>query len=55
MRRFPGQPDDLRWDPFDESLKDDPHPVWRRLRDEAPVYYNDQFDFWALSRFGEVD
>ena len=36
MSRFPGQPDDLRWDPFDESLKDDPHPVWKRLRDEAP-------------------
>jgi hypothetical protein len=31
-----GQPDNLSWDPFDESLKNDPHPVWRRLRDEAP-------------------
>ena len=38
MSGFPGQPDDLRWDPFDESLKDDPHPVWKRLRDEAPAY-----------------
>ena len=55
MSEFPGQPDDLRWDPFDESLKDDPHPVWKRLRDEAPVYYNDQYDFWALSRFEDID
>ena len=55
MSGFPGQPDDLCWDPFDESLKDDPHPVWRRLRDEAPVYYNDQYDFWALSRFEDID
>jgi len=55
MSRFPGQPDDLRWDPFDESLKDDPHPVWKRLRDEAPLYYNDEYDFWALSRFEDVD
>jgi cytochrome P450 len=55
MSRFPGQPDVLRWDPFDESLKDDPHPVWKRLRDEAPVYYNDQYDFWALSRFEDID
>ena len=55
MNGFPGQPDDLCWDPFDESLKDDPHPVWRRLRDEAPVYYNDQYDFWALSRFEDID
>ena len=55
MSSFPGQPDDLRWDPFDESLKDDPHPVWKRLRDEAPAYYNDQYDFWALSRFEDVE
>jgi cytochrome P450 len=55
MSGFPGQPDDLRWDPFDESLKDDPHAVWKRLRDEAPVYYNDEYDFWALSRFEDID
>jgi cytochrome P450 len=55
MSGFPGQPDDLRWDPFDESLKDDPHPVWKRLRDEAPAYYNDQYQFWALSRFEDVE
>src|SRR5271155_5343475 len=55
MSRFPGQPDDLRWDPFDESLKDDPHSVWKRLRDEAPVYYDDQYNFWALSRFEDID
>jgi cytochrome P450 len=55
MTELPGQPGDLRWDPFDESLKDEPHPVWKRLRDEAPVYYNDQYDFWALSRFEDID
>lgn len=43
------------WDPFDESLKNDPHPIWRRLREEAPVYYNDKYDFWALSRFEDVE
>lgn len=46
---------ELYWDPFDESLKDDPHPLWRRMRDEAPLYRNDQYDFWALSRFDDVD
>lgn len=55
MSTVPGQPDDLHWDPFDESLKDDPHPVWKRLRDEAPVYYNEHYDFWALSRFEDVE
>ena len=46
---------DLYWDPFDKSLRVDPHPVWRRLRDEAPLYYNERHDFWALSRFADVD
>ncbi|MDA8359980.1 MAG: cytochrome P450 [Actinomycetota bacterium] len=46
---------DLRWDPFDDSLKADPHPLWRRLRDEQPVYWNEQYGFWALSRYADVD
>jgi cytochrome P450 len=46
---------DLYWDPFEKSLRVDPHTTWRRLRDEAPVYYNDRYDFWALSRFADVD
>lgn len=49
------QPADLHWDPYDVVLDDDPHPTWRRMRDEAPVYRNDHFDFWALSRFADVE
>ena len=45
---------ELRWDPLDASFKTDPHPIWQRLRDEAPVYRNEQYDFWALSRFEDV-
>jgi cytochrome P450 len=45
----------LSWDPFDESLKVDPHHSWARLRAEAPVYRNERFDFWALSKFDDVD
>jgi cytochrome P450 len=45
----------LTWDPLDEQYKADPHSVWRRLRDEAPVYYNATHDFFALSRFTDVD
>ncbi|MEY2569765.1 MAG: hypothetical protein QOE63_115, partial [Acidimicrobiaceae bacterium] len=44
-----------QWDPYDEALDDDPYPVWKRLRDEAPVYRNDGLDFWALSRFDDVE
>ena len=45
---------DLSYDPYDEAIDADPHPIWRRLRDEAPLYRNDRFDFWALSRFDDV-
>jgi cytochrome P450 len=47
--------DAVYWDPYDTAIDDDPYPVWRRLRDEAPVYRNDRFDFWALSRFADVE
>ena len=45
---------DLYWDPFDYELHANPHPVWRRMREEAPLYRNDAFDFWALTRFDDV-
>lgn len=45
---------DLRWDPFDRALHVDPYSVWKRLRDEAPVYRNEEYDFYALSRFSDV-
>jgi cytochrome P450 len=47
--------DEPYWDPFDEELDTDPHPTWRRLRDEAPLYRNDRHDFWALSRHADVE
>ncbi len=45
---------DLRWDPYDRTLHADPYAVWRRMRDEAPVYYNPEYEFYALSRFDDV-
>ena len=45
----------LAWDPLDEKYKGDPHAIWKRLRDEAPLYYNEQHDFYAVSRFADVD
>lgn len=46
---------DLYWDPFDTEIDANPYAVWRRMRDEAPVYRNDPYDFWALSRFDDVE
>jgi cytochrome P450 len=45
----------LYWDPYDEDIERDPYATWRRLRDEAPVYRNDRLDFYALSRFADVE
>jgi cytochrome P450 len=45
----------LAWDPLNEKYKADPHSIWKRLRDELPLYYNEEFDFYAVSRFADVD
>ncbi len=46
---------ELYWDPFDTDIDTHPYEVWRRLRDEAPLYRNDRHDFWALSRYEDVE
>src|SRR4029453_6759651 len=46
---------DLVWDPFDTEIDADPYETWRRMRDEAPLYRNEEYDFWALSRFADVE
>jgi cytochrome P450 len=46
---------DVYYDPFDFEIDTDPYPVWKRLRDEAPLYHNDRYDFYALSRFDDVE
>jgi cytochrome P450 len=48
------QPDDLYWDPFDHTIHEDQHPLWKRMREEAPLYRNEEHDFWALTRFQDV-
>jgi cytochrome P450 len=46
---------EVSYDPYDFEIDADPYPVWRRLRDEAPLYYNEKYDFFALSRYEDVD
>jgi cytochrome P450 len=43
------------YDPYDVDINADPYPTYHRLRDEAPVYYNERYDVWALSRHADVD
>jgi cytochrome P450 len=42
------------YDPYDPVIDLDPHPTWRRLRDEAPLYHNERLGFYALSRYDDV-
>jgi cytochrome P450 len=42
------------YSPFDRDIAHNPYPVYRELRDEAPVYHNEQVGFWALSRYADV-
>ena len=45
---------DVHFDPYDVELIADPYPMFARLRDEAPLYHNAEYDFFALSRFADV-
>jgi len=44
----------LEFSPYDYRIHEDPYPTYERLRAEAPLYRNDEFDFWALSRHADV-
>jgi cytochrome P450 len=46
---------DVYYDPYEVDILADPFPVYRRLREEAPIYYNDRHDFYALSRYQDVE
>lgn len=45
---------ELYYDPFDNDIDDDPYPIWKRMRNEAPLYYNEKHNFYALSRWDDV-
>ncbi|MCP2339758.1 cytochrome P450 [Actinomadura rupiterrae] len=45
---------DPSYSPYDYAVHEDPYPLYARLRDEAPLYRNDELDFWALSRHEDV-
>jgi len=50
-----GEPEaGVYFDPYDVGINADPYPTYHRLREEAPIYYNDRYDFWALSRHADV-
>jgi cytochrome P450 len=46
---------EIYYDPYDFDIDSDPYPLWKRMRDEKPLYYNEKYDFFALSRFADVE
>ncbi|WP_454231484.1 cytochrome P450 [Mycolicibacterium fortuitum] len=43
------------FDPYDVEINANPYPTFARFREESPLYYNEQYDFYALSRFADVN
>jgi cytochrome P450 len=54
MNAVTPEADSIEFDPFSQEFFDGAYATYRRLRDEAPVYYNAKWDFWALTRYDDV-
>ncbi len=46
---------EIYYDPFNIEIDIDPHPLWKRMRDEAPLYRNEKYTFFALTRYDDVE
>ncbi len=45
----------LSWDPYRQDLAHNPYPTYKRLREEMPLYYNEEHDFYAISRYADIE
>ena len=45
----------ISWDPYNADLIPNPYPTYKRLREEMPLYYNAEYDFYALSRYADIE
>ncbi len=45
----------ISWDPYNTDLAKDPYPTYKRLREEMPLYYNEEHDFYAVTRFADIE
>ncbi len=46
---------DLIYNPYDHETILNPHPLFHRMREEAPLYFSEEFDFYAISRFEDIE
>ncbi len=47
-------PGGVYYDPYKRSIAESPYPTYKRMRDEAPLYYNPEYNFYALTRYDDV-
>lgn len=47
--------DEIYWDPYDATIARNPYPVFARMREEQPLYYNARHDFYAMTRFSDCE
>lgn len=45
----------ISWDPYNPELTKNPYPTYKRLREELPLYYNAEYDFYAISRYADIE
>jgi cytochrome P450 len=44
----------IEFDPYSMEFANDPYPLYKALRDEAPVFHQEALNFWAISRYADV-
>lgn len=44
----------ISFDHYDHALQDDPYPTYARMREEAPLFHNEEQDFWVVSRHADL-
>lgn len=42
------------FDPFSAEYFDNPYEIYTRMQNDTPVYYSEEFDFYALTRHADV-
>ena len=47
--------DPIVFDPYDAAIAADPYPLYARMREEAPLYYNAEYDFFAVTRYEDCE
>ena len=44
----------IDYDPYSDEAMRDPFALYKRLREEAPLFYMEKYDCWAFSRFEDI-